>query len=193
MILLTIIRHGQTNENNDNIIQGQLQTELSEIGKIQAQKLAIYLMEKKFDEIITSDLKRAYQTAFEISKYQPFAHFSVDTLLRERDFGEYTSMPSDEYKKLGYPEPQKGESKKDILNRARLFIEKIIKSHQNKKIIIVTHNGFYRALMTIIQNKEAEQIYKIEPLSNTGITEVIIDTNNTITLLYTNSIKHLEK
>ena len=74
-----------------------------------------------------------------------------------------------------------------------LFIEKIIKSHQNKKIIIVTHNGFYRALMTIVLNKEIEEMYKIEPLFNTGITEILFDENNNANILYTNSLKHLEK
>lgn len=193
MILLTVIRHGQTNENSENIIQGQLQTELSELGKIQAQKVAIYLMEKKYDEIITSDLKRAYETAFEISKYQPFAHFSIDPLLRERDFGEYTSMKSDEFVKLGYPEPQKGETKQQILIRAQTFIEKTLKYHQNKKIVVVTHNGFYRALISALQNQQISEMYKIEPLSNTGITEILFDENNNSNILNTNLTKHLEK
>jgi 2,3-bisphosphoglycerate-dependent phosphoglycerate mutase len=54
-----IVRHGETNENRQRIIQGQLDTLLNEQGILQAKTLATALNSTPFDVAMTSNLQRA--------------------------------------------------------------------------------------------------------------------------------------
>lgn len=54
-----IIRHGETQENRDGIIQGQRDTKLNEQGRKQAVLLGEGLKDVKFDTAYSSDLSRA--------------------------------------------------------------------------------------------------------------------------------------
>ena len=65
---IVIVRHGQTEYNVKDILQGQLHVPLDEIGLIQAEKVAEKLQDELFDVVFSSDLKRAMQTAHPIVK-----------------------------------------------------------------------------------------------------------------------------
>lgn len=54
-----IVRHGETQENKDKILQGQLDTELNEDGVEQAKRVADSLKSIPFDAVFSSDLSRA--------------------------------------------------------------------------------------------------------------------------------------
>lgn len=54
-----LIRHGETNENREGIIQGQMDTELNEVGCEQAYLCGQALIDVPFTMGFTSDLKRA--------------------------------------------------------------------------------------------------------------------------------------
>ncbi|XP_065192998.1 fructose-2,6-bisphosphatase TIGAR B-like [Sycon ciliatum] len=62
---LTLIRHGETNENRLGIMQGQMDCALSEVGEQQARALGSRLAADKmeFTHVFSSDLQRAYKTA----------------------------------------------------------------------------------------------------------------------------------
>ena len=58
------IRHGETDENRQGIIQGQLDTDMNEIGLDQSEVVAKELQSVPFDEGFSSDLKRAMKVLF---------------------------------------------------------------------------------------------------------------------------------
>lgn len=58
-VFVHIVRHGETTENNQGIMQGQLDTVLNEAGKAQAEIVAKALECVRFDHAFTSDLRRA--------------------------------------------------------------------------------------------------------------------------------------
>lgn len=60
---LVILRHGQTTHNAGGIWQGQLDTELSDVGREQARAAAQALSSVEFAGIWASDLRRASDTA----------------------------------------------------------------------------------------------------------------------------------
>lgn len=86
-----IVRHGETRENVERIIQGQLDTDLNDRGRQQADVTGRYLSTTKIDRIIASPLKRAADTARAIHKYQldssPSLELEFDDRLKERAFG----------------------------------------------------------------------------------------------------------
>jgi 2,3-bisphosphoglycerate-dependent phosphoglycerate mutase len=54
-----LVRHGETPENQKRIIQGQLDTDLNELGLEQARLVALALKDVPIDIAYTSGLKRA--------------------------------------------------------------------------------------------------------------------------------------
>ncbi len=68
-----IVRHGETDYNRFGIIQGQLNTKLSELGVEQAKKVGAYLKDIKFDYVFSSDLDRAFDVNSQ--SYFLLAHF----------------------------------------------------------------------------------------------------------------------
>ena len=68
MTRLFLVRHGQTQWNVDKRTQGSTDTNLTEKGIWQAEKVSIRLENENITKVYTSDLKRAYQTAREISE-----------------------------------------------------------------------------------------------------------------------------
>ena len=60
---LVMLRHGQTEFNLGSRMQGQLDTELSELGRAQAVAAAEALAKRQPLLIVSSDLRRAYDTA----------------------------------------------------------------------------------------------------------------------------------
>lgn len=82
-----LVRHGETDYNRFGIIQGQLDTNLSELGVEQAKQVGNHLKNVKFDYVFSSDLNRASNTAQEIINANcQFSTliFKTDKLLRER-------------------------------------------------------------------------------------------------------------
>lgn len=92
---LTVVRHAQTNENLTQIIQGHLDTTLTQVGEIQATNVGNSLKNLQIDGIFASDLKRAFSTAEAIRrscKERPIPLFT-NPLMRERNFGLNNGKP----------------------------------------------------------------------------------------------------
>lgn len=86
--MIYVVRHGQTDENINGIIQGQLDTLLNQVGIDQAQRVGEALKCVQFDLVYSSDLKRAYDTAQLVVKYHKNVPIHPSELLRERHMGE---------------------------------------------------------------------------------------------------------
>ena len=86
---LFLVRHGETVDNVNQIMQGQTQGELNEVGVRQACELRDRLASEPVDAIVASDLWRSVRTARILS--EPHG-LEVDStpLLRERDWGSFT-------------------------------------------------------------------------------------------------------
>mmetsp|Transcript_115187 Transcript_115187/g.215717 ORF Transcript_115187/g.215717 Transcript_115187/m.215717 type:complete len:306 (+) Transcript_115187:151-1068(+) len=93
-----IMRHGETVWNAEKRIQGQLDVELNDNGRLQAQRAAEALGQmgilERVDAVVSSDLARASQTADIIWKSCPQARRFTTAGLREVNFGEYQGQLS---------------------------------------------------------------------------------------------------
>lgn len=100
---ILIIRHGETDHNVQGIIQGQLDTDLNEIGKKQAFFVAKSLANEHIDEVYSSPLKRARDTAKAIVEQNPNRKYDrmafwYDKRLKERGFGSLEGRKFDRSK-----------------------------------------------------------------------------------------------
>ena len=83
---LCLVRHGETEWNLGQRIQGHRDMPLNATGLNQAQALAVGLTEQRFSAIYCSDLQRARQTAEPLAKALGMT-VNIEPELRERNFG----------------------------------------------------------------------------------------------------------
>jgi probable phosphoglycerate mutase len=84
---LVLVRHGQSTFNASGHLQGQTDTELSEQGRAEAEALRPFL--PRFEQVVTSDLRRASETAALLG--HPDAR--RDPRWREIDLGAWAGRP----------------------------------------------------------------------------------------------------
>jgi len=105
MGIMYIARHGESVWNAERRIQGQRDVPLSERGVSQAQALASRLAAERIDQIFTSDLQRAHQTAAAVAALQLALHepLRVRPALRERSYGSWEGLTAAAARARGTP------------------------------------------------------------------------------------------
>ncbi|KIO34760.1 hypothetical protein M407DRAFT_16712 [Tulasnella calospora MUT 4182] len=90
MVVLHIylVRHGETDENRQGIVQGQLETNLNATGREQSRRMAQALKDVQFVHAFVSNLGRAVESAAAVMKVHPTLKWTVHPGLRERYLGE---------------------------------------------------------------------------------------------------------
>jgi broad specificity phosphatase PhoE len=88
---LYIWRHGRTLWNAEHRVQGQTDVELDETGHAQAKAAAVHLARHRPDAIVSSDLRRAVQTAEHLAEHTGLP-ITLDPRLRERYFGVWQGL-----------------------------------------------------------------------------------------------------
>ena len=147
-----IIRHGQTDWNLINKIQGKKDICLNKTGIMQAEKAREKIEKYDFDLIICSPLKRAKQTA-EIINHNKNVQIIYDEALMERGFGNYegTQINFDENPISNLElnvEINNIEPAKQFYDRVSKLLDYIKNNLEDKKILLVTHGGTVRAIET---------------------------------------------
>lgn len=177
-----LVRHGQTDDNIKNLMQGWKDTPLNETGKSQANQLISFFETQKIDIIYSSDLSRAYETARIIAKSLNKQVF-LDKQLREMYLGSWEGHSWQEIEAefsyfLGKPENEKnalnihsGESYIEFQLRSFEVFKKIVKNHTSKNIMIVTHGGVIREIIARIMKINQTQKDAI-PIRNCSVSMI---------------------
>ena len=92
---LILLRHGQTHYNATLRMQGQLDTELSELGVRQAHAVGRVLAPRRPWTILSSDLQRALDTATALAS-EVGLEVHTDPRLRETHLGQWQGMSHSE-------------------------------------------------------------------------------------------------
>lgn len=158
MTILYLIRHGETVDNVAQIMQGQTQGCLTEHGREQAEEVAARLAKKKIDAIVSSDLRRAIQTA-EIISTRHGLPVSVTPLLRERDWGSFTGRYIPDLKDEVWPEDI--ESLDCLLERAQRFLEYIMTNYEGQTVVAVGHGIVNKAIQAVFYHKPMNQVQRM--------------------------------
>ncbi|XXG52773.1 hypothetical protein AAC387_Pa03g1001 [Persea americana] len=161
---IEIVRHGETTWNASGRIQGQLESELNEVGWKQAEAIAERLgKELKPAAVYSSDLKRAKDTAEMIAKKCHCHEVTVVPELKERHvgslqgfvWGEIQEKVPEAYhaffsSEKGLEIPGGGESFNQLCERSVAALEEIASRHKGERVIVVTHGGVLRAIYMAI-------------------------------------------
>ena len=157
-----LVRHAESAWNASGLWQGHADPPLSEKGRGQLSalvtKLSEVLTSQRPTRIVCSDLIRARQTAEALG-----AGFGLsvqsDPGLRELDVGGWSGLRREEIEARS-PEilarfeagdsdvrPPGGETRKEIRQRARFALRRIVNADAWGRIVVVSHLGLIRALL----------------------------------------------
>jgi len=158
MTTLYLVRHGETIDNARQIMQGQVQGQLNEVGIVQARQVRDDLASTAFDAIVSSDLHRAIQTAEIIA--EPHGLEVVTTpLLRERDWGDFTGKYIPDLQDL--PFPDNVEPLSALFKRARAFLDFLLQNYPNQCVLAVGHGIVNKAVQAVLLNKTMREVARM--------------------------------
>ena len=190
---LWLIRHGETHWNREGRTQGHSQNALSELGIKQARRLGMRLESETFDQVYSSDLKRALQTAAIAFPQRDISH---DKRLREIGRGSLEDTTdaerSDEQRKLPQyirgerltRRPPGGENFQDVIDRLESWLEDLPK---HGKVAAVTHGGVVSAALHRLVGYEKRFSFAV---NNTSITRLVLEDGHT-TMSFVNDHSHI--
>ena len=184
MTRLLLIRHGESEANNEGMFAGNKDVSLKERGIEQAKKTAEYISENyEVDYVYASDLKRAYKTGEVIADLLGLKVIA-DKRLREiyagkwegKKFTELEENFADDYKcwltDIGNCICSGGESVKELGERVFKAISEIAEKNDGKTVVIATHATPIRALQCILGGYSFDQMKNIPWVSNASVTEL---------------------
>ena len=188
---LFLVRHGETKENEERILMGHHHGILTEKGKEQAKATALSLKGYKLDQIYSSDLNRCVDTAEFIKEYHPDTPVTFTHELRERNLGNLQGKKSASVDWDGLPgdgdhkKPENGESIAELKIRALDFVKRLYEQHPNDSILLVSHNGWIKQILSHFTGVHSKDIHTIE---NAQIVEIEIGKNMTGRILNQNKL-----
>ena len=156
-MIFYLVRHGQTDWNNERRFQGQLDIPMNETGVQQICDLADRLIEAgvRFDTMISSPLIRARKSAEIIAGKTGFQKEIIfDELLMER----YCGILEGElwHPGLDFDDPRyRMETVEELCGRAKRLLEKYTFS-EDERVMIVSHGGTLAALREALSDRRLD-------------------------------------
>jgi glucosyl-3-phosphoglycerate phosphatase len=158
-----MLRHGQTEYNAGSRMQGQLDTDLTDLGREQAVAAAEVLAKRQPLVIMSSDLRRALDTAMSLGERAGIPVL-VDPRLRETHLGEWQGRTHFEVDavapgaRLAWRDnsrwaPPGGESRVDVADRSMPLVSELVAGQAewgldgpDRPVALVAHGGLIAAL-----------------------------------------------
>jgi len=162
-----LLRHAEVIEEYQGKYNGHIDIPLSQNGEKQAKKLAKELKHIKFDKIYCSDLLRAKET---LKAFNYTNKVIYSKKLREKSWGKHEGKSFEEITSQGltyinFEQWLNALDGEDILSYKKkvseYFLKTVFNNSQNSNILIITHAGLIKTLISIIKNISFEESFKI--------------------------------
>jgi len=199
---LILVRHCQTDRNQQRKLQGHSPIELNAAGRRDAEALALALREEKVEAIYSSPLQRSLETAQAINHFHQLAIESEDGL-KELDIGDLDGLTIEEmrsqyssfWQKWTSGEPglakcPNGESLAEAQQRAWDTIQEITRRHRQQTAIVVTHYFVIVSVICKALGIDLSHMGRFRAL-NTGAINILDFRDERITLTLFNDTCHL--
>lgn len=160
--IVWFVRHAQSEWNEARLVQGQGDAPgLTPLGVAQAEEVAEELADSGATSVVSSDLRRAVETAAPIAA-RLGAPLQTDPQLRERNFGGFEGAPSAAlvpavtgYQDGGVADPDAhtpgGESLRELYERVSSCVERFRAAPPAPVFVVVTHGGFLRVAKACLE------------------------------------------
>ena len=199
---ICFVRHGETDWNVAQRMQGHIDRPLNDLGEAQAQAVGRYFAGRELAAIYSSDLQRALQTAAPIAQALNLPVIPLQAL-RERCFGRCEGLTFSEIavryeddaramvsRDPDYVTPGGGESRRAHEQRVVVCIEDLLRRHPGEVLAVVTHGQvldvIYRRAYGLPLGARREH-----PIPNGGVNWVLFDKDRWVVELW-GGVAHLD-
>lgn len=178
-----LVRHGETVWNKEHRLQGWLDSPLSEMGILHAQKLAEQLKDIPFAVAYSSTSDRAKETARYLTAGRTLAiHYEDD--LREIFLGNWQGQTIEDIMETNrfdyelyknYPAQfvaTHTESFGAVTERAMYTLKNIAKIYPHEHILIVSHAVTIKCIINAILGRGIDQLWSAPYIEGTSVTIV---------------------
>ncbi|WP_155368672.1 histidine phosphatase family protein [Catellatospora vulcania] len=154
--------HSPTLDNEAGFATGWLPGQLSPTGLRRAAELGERRRGERLDLVVSSDLRRAVQTA-RIAFGSTGVELRTDPRLREINYGELNGMPvarldAERAHRIDVPFPG-GESYRQATARTADLLEELAGTHDGRRVLLVAHAATRYALPALLAGADlAEQV-----------------------------------
>lgn len=184
-----ICRHGETVYNAKGLLQGWFDTPLTNHGIQNAHTLAKKLKPLKIGTIISSDLGRAFMTAYIISRDIGYNQEIIrEPELREVSFGDLAGRPEVEVESFYHHlkdaltyKPTNGEALVSMQQRVLRYLQGVTTELYAQPILLVTHDCVINALYAAYKDIDFGEYNVDHTNAHDQIIRMEMDENGVIT------------
>jgi len=182
---LYFVRHGQSIYNKMNILQGQVDSPLTEEGEEEAKVIAPKFKKLGIKHIAYSPLLRAKQTAMiineqlnlPVSQWKDIQEMSFGDWQHELKYEYWDDFKHDFYEN-GTPPPG-GESRNQVYRRSEKEVHNICKNIDESPILVACHGMVIRILLGEWFTNATEKGFRSIKVLNLGIFKVEVEYDET--------------
>jgi broad specificity phosphatase PhoE len=171
-LTLLLVRHGQSAWNAAGLLQGQTaHVPLTELGHAQAAAAARELARLRPGRLVSSDLRRAVQTAEHCARATGLP-VTTTPALREQGYGVLEGRPSRElWDVVDWTDPhwsaEGGESLAQLHARVAAFLDGLRRRPPADVVALVTHGDTIRAVRAVVAGAGPEALPAETPHNGT--------------------------
>lgn len=184
MVKIYLIRHGHSLGNEQGLVTGHFDCELSDTGKKQAELLSDYIVRNlKIDKFYSSPLIRAINTVLPAADRMN-KEIIIEPAFIELSAGVWEGMPFAEAQRR-YPTEfglwinsggdvslEGVESWASVFERSKKRLDELAKENDGKVIAICSHGGIIKSLRSYLLGMGLDGIESIDWAPNASITEI---------------------
>lgn len=196
-----LVRHGESESNRDGIFAGRLDSPLTDRGREQARALHRRFAKIDIARVVTSDLKRAQETAALLVADRPIT-VEPDRRLREMHYGDWEGKTQqvlldhfkDDWEALSRPTADfrapGGESLAELRERVAAVYGEVVAAHPDATVILVAHGNAIGALLATLLDLPYHSSWRFQ-LANGGLSRVH-HVDGTPVIVHVNDTSHLD-
>lgn len=186
---LTLVRHGQTQDNADGRWQGRRDGPLTLEGRTQVEALARRLEARgRFSAVRASPLGRAVETAEFLASFLGGLPVTTDARLTEYDLGAWDGLTPSELRARGFwdavqrdPEftPPHGEPFGAAARRVVTALQEVAASHRGARVVVVGHGLTLASALALLLDGDPRRAPRYA-LANAAIAELGVNGRSTL-------------
>jgi broad specificity phosphatase PhoE len=170
---VVVLRHGQTGHNAAGIWQGQLDSDLSDLGREQARAAGKALAAFAPSVVVASDLTRAAHTGAEVAAAAG-VELALDRRWREIDVGRWEGLTAEEvltqypqererhFRGEDFPRGVDGESLSDVTARVRAALDDLLdRLGQGETAVVATHGVTGRVVAAALVGLDVATVWRV--------------------------------
>jgi uncharacterized phosphatase len=151
---ICLVRHGETDWNARGKLQGREDVPLNARGREQARRAGLALRAQRWDTLVSSPLRRAWETAAIIGALVGLPAARPEPAFVERDYGAACGMTPDEVR-ARWPDGAVPGAEDYAAIRARCApaLLALVREHAGGGILVVAHGAVINVLLAVASDE----------------------------------------